>query len=68
MFWFPIHFGMKRESGENPELSRSCELQNSQFTQLSLSVTDGKTEKRGVSQKTCQNTCTIHSFRGLELE
>ncbi len=53
---------MKRESGENPELSRSCKLQHSLFTQLSLSVEDGKTEKRGVSQKTCQNIVLFIAF------
>jgi len=53
-FWFPIHFGIKRESGVNPELSRSCKLYN----QCPFLVTGpiprvGKTGRRGVSQKTC---------------
>ena len=59
-FVFLIHGmaekGMNRESGESPEQSRCCEL--CQFalssTSLSLSVIDGKTDKAGVSQKTCK--------------
>lgn len=48
--------GMKRESGESPEQSRCCELYHFALssTSLSLSVIDGKTDKAGVSQKTCK--------------
>lgn len=48
--------GMKRESGANPEQSRCCELCHFTLssTSLSLSEIDGKTDKVGVSQKTCK--------------
>lgn len=47
---------MKRESGVSPEQSRCCELYFFALssTSLSLSEIDGKTDKAGVSQKTCK--------------
>lgn len=65
MFLVP-DFGMKRESGVIPGLSRSCKLQNRGLFYSHFPLQDGKTGPRGVSQKTCHKHI-IHSFRGLKL-
>jgi len=66
-FWFGCfrpETSMKRESGENPEQTRCCELQqkSSNNTHTTGIFFPERAFEDGASQKTCQTNCFITAF------